>query len=180
MSIYDFAVVGIGFLSIRFRLSFVVSASAESLRGISGRVVVIASLSLLCRSLFLSASLVELYVSSQYSSEILSPGSAYGLCRSKSLLCGRLNENLSDRIPFLCFVIVRASRFAGSLLKPLFVWKIFLVTVCYVKVRLWVRLSQNVSCRIPFLCIGILRTPSLRRSVQRKHCNSFDLFGVCQ
>lgn len=98
----------------------------------------------------------------------------------QSLLCGRLNENLSSRIPFLCFVIVRASRFAGSLLKPLFVWKIFLVTVCYMKVRLWVRLSQNVSCRIPFLCIGILRTPSLRRSVQREHCNSFDLFGACQ
>ena len=98
----------------------------------------------------------------------------------QSLLCGRLNENISSRIPFLCFVIVRASRFAGSLLKPLFVWKIFLVTVCYMKVRLWVRLSQNVSCRIPFLCIGILRTPSLRRSVQREHCNSFDLFGACQ
>lgn len=82
LSIYDFAVVGIGFLSIRFRLFFVVSASEESRRSISGRVVVIASLSLLCRSLFLSASFVELYVSSQYSSEILSPGSAYGLCRS--------------------------------------------------------------------------------------------------
>lgn len=74
LSIYDFAVVGIGFLSIRFRLFFVVSASEESRRSISGCTIVIVALQLMV----LYASFVELCSSLQYSADIFSLGSAYG------------------------------------------------------------------------------------------------------
>lgn len=130
LSIYDFAVVGIGFLSIRFRLFFCRfrfgGVSAEYFgKGRCDRVVIVAMP-------FIVFVCVVHGIICQFA--ILVRNSIARFCvlslPEQSLLCGRLNENLSDRIPFLC--------------------------------------------------IGILRTRSLRRSVQRKHCNSFDLFGVCQ
>lgn len=129
LSIYDFAVVGIGFLSIRFRLFFVVSASEESRRGISGRAVVIASLSLLCRSLFLSASFVELYVSSQYSSEILSPDSAYCLCRSNLYYAAGLMKTAPTGYLFCVSAYCEHARYGGRFSENIVILSIFSASV---------------------------------------------------
>ncbi len=120
---------GSGFCQSDSDFFFVVSASEESRRSISGRAVVIASLSLLCRSLFLSASFMELYVSSQYSSEILSPDSAYCLCRSNLYYAAGLMKTSPTGYLFCVSAYCEHARYGGRFSENIVILSIFSASV---------------------------------------------------